>query len=232
MAMESDNNDRLEQDINNAFRARGLREAMQTWDEEARRKQEQEQKPKQEQEQKQEPKQHIVPLRTARRLFTALAVAAVLCGLIVTAVPVSTWRTGYRFAVREIARLSGRDTRTQHYANTDEVLLALASPAVDEIAERAQNATALGAGSLLAEAAEEMRQGHYRIARALLDDAASSLDADDSSDALFADDIDYMAAVCELGLGHRARAKRLLSAIAAAPGPYSARAAELLKHFK
>lgn len=207
----------LERDIINAVRARGLKEQMQTWEEEAKKGSEQ--------------KQTIIHLRPfTKRVIIPLAAAAMLCGLIWTVVPASTWRYGYRQLQREYARLTRKDPASQQQ-NTNDVLLALAAPSIAEIGERTQNQQALGHNDLLAEAVAEMQLGHYRIAQGLLEDAAGNLSDDDPLYAQTADDADYLSALCSLGRGQRSTAKRKLQAIAASNSRHRSQAADLLKHF-
>ena len=206
------NEEMLEQDIIRAIRARGLREQMQEWESEAK------------------PKQTIRPLwPRVMKVLTPIAVAAMLIGVVVTVVPASTWRYGYRQVQREYARLFHKQPA---YQNSSEVLMALAEQSINEVGERSNSSYALGHDDLVYEAVMEMNSGHYRAAQSILDDVQSTTSESNPRYAEIMDDVDYLNALCELGRGHRAKACRQLKAISTSNSCHAHQAAELVKHFK
>lgn len=206
------NDEQLEQDIIRAIRARGLREQMQQWESEAK------------------PKQTIRPLWSrVMKILTPMAVAAILIGVIVTVVPTSTWRYGYRQIQREYARLFHPKPQ---YQNSSEVLLALAKPSISEVGKRSSSSYALGHDDLVFEAVMEMNSGHYRTAQSILDDVLSETSESNPRYAEIMDDVDYLYALCDLGRGRRTNAYRQLKAISISDSRHAHQAAELIKHFK
>lgn len=206
------NEEMIEQDIIRAIRARGLREQMQEWESEAK------------------PKQTIRPLRSRMlRVLAPIAVAAMLIGVIVTIIPSSTWRYGYRQVQREYARLFHKQPA---YQNSSEVLLALAEPSINEIGERSNSSYALGHDDPIYEAVMEMNSGRYRAAQGILDDVLSDFSETDPRYAEIMDDVDYLNALCDLGRGHRAKAYRQLKTISTSNSRHARQATELVKHFK
>lgn len=210
-------NEKLEKDIIRAFQARGLREQMQQWEEEKRLKQ-----------QKSQPT--VRPLwHRLRKVVYPLAVAAMLCGVVYIAVPASSWHYAYRMVQREYARFFRQEPA---YQNSSEVLLALASNSIEEIATRNQNSHILGHDDPMLEVVTEMNAGHYRAAQSILDDIQSATDESNPRYNEIMDDVDYLYALCELGRGQRQKAYRQLSVISASHSRHAHQATELLKHFK
>lgn len=206
------NEEKLEQDIIRAIRARGLREQMQQWESEAK------------------PKQTIRPLwPRVLKVLTPIAVAAMLIGVVVTVVPASSWKYGYRQIQREYARLFHPKPQ---YQNSSEVLLALADPSICEVGERSNSSYALGHDDPVFEAVMEMNSGHYRAAQSILDDVQSTTSESNPRYAEIMDDVDYLDALCYLGRGYRAKAYRQLKAISTSDSRHACQAAELIKHFK
>ena len=144
------------------------------------------------------------------RVLAPIAVAAMLIGVIVTVIPSSTWRYGYRQVQREYARLFHKQPA---YQNSSEVLLALAEPSINEIGERSNSSYALGHDDPVYEAVMEMNSGRYRAAQGILDDVLSDFSETDPRYAEIMDDVDYLNALCELGRGYRTKAYRQLKAI-------------------
>ena len=210
MAMKDNMQDNLERDLENAIRARGLRESMQQWEAEKTQK-----------------KQRIIPLWG--KVLSRVAVAAVLLGVIVTVVPPKTLNYGKRWVYQQYAHYFKHQPQ---YQNSSEVLLALASPSIDQIESRAQSSHALGTEDPLWEAIRLMNEGDYRSAQTMMDAAASLLDESSAHYQTTIEDIEYLHALCDLGRGRRAQAKRQLQSIAAHSGIHQHDATELLKHFK
>ena len=206
----------LEKDIENAIRARGLREQMQQWEAEARTP-------------------RLVEQTTRsrwsriRKYVYPIAIAAMLCGVIWKVVPASVWRDGYRMVQREYAR---RFAPKPTYQNSSEVLLALANPDISEIGSRNANSHALGHEDPIMEAVTAMQAGHYRTAQSILDDVQSTTAETNPRYQEIMDDVDYLFALCDLGRGRRIKAYRQLKAIAQSDSRHAHQAAELIKHFK
>ena len=207
---------KLEKDIENAIRARGLREQMQQWEIEAR-----------------EPKlvkPMVRPLwPRIRKVVYPIAIAAMLCGVIWTVVPASTWRDGYRMVQREYAR---RFAPKPAYQNSSEVLLALVKPDINEISSRNADCQALGHENPIMEAVAAIDAGHYRVAQSILDDVQSVTAETNPRYQEIMDDVDYLYAICDLGRDHRTKAYRQLQTIAQSDSRHARQAAELIKHFK
>ena len=207
---------KLKRDIENAIRARGLREQMQQWEAEAQGLR------------LVKPKARPLWSRI-RKVVYPIAIAAMFCGVIWTVVPASTWRDGYRMAQREYAR---RFAPKPTYQNSSEVLLALAKPDVSEIGSRNADRHALGHEDPIMEAVTAMQSGHYRAAQSILDDVQSATAETDARYQEIMDDVDYLYAICDLGRGRRTKAYRQLQTIAKSDSRHARQAAELVKHFK
>ncbi len=205
-------NEKLEKDIIRAFQARGLREQMQQWDEEKRLQ-----------------KQKRPLWHRLRKVVYPVAVAAMLCGVIYAVVPASMWHYAYCVAQREYAHFFRQEPA---YQNSSEVLLALASNSIEEIATRNQNSHILGHDDPMLEVVTEMKTGHYRTAQSILDDIQSATDESNPRYNEIMDDVDYLSALCELGRGQRQKAYRQLTVISNSDSRHALQAAELLKHFK
>lgn len=210
-------NEKLEKDIIRALQARGLREQMQQWEEEKRLQQ-----PK--------PQPVVRALwHRLRKVVYPVAIAAMLCGVIYVVVPASSWHYVYRMAQHEYARFFHHEPA---YQNSSEVLLALASNSIEEIATRNQSSHILGHDDPMLEVVTAMNEGHYRAAQSILDDIQSATDERNPRYNEIMEDVDYLSALCELGRGQRQKAYRQLSAISRSDSSHALQAAELLKHFK
>lgn len=203
----------LEKDIENAIRARGLREQMQQWETEA-----------------QTPKQTVRPLwPRIRKVVYPIAIAAMLCGVIWAVVPTSTWHYGLRVIKHEYAR---RFNPKPVYENSSKVLLALTADEVAEIGAHNHGSHALGTEDPIYEAVTAMQDGHYRVAQGILEDVISTTAETDPRYQEIMDDVDYLNAICDLGRDRRSKAYRQLKAIAQSDSRHARQAAELIKYFK
>lgn len=212
----SQNEKQLEQDVIRAIQARGLREQMQAWDEENRRKQ---------------ASPTIRPLWSRmRKVVYPVAVAAALIGVIITVIPVSTWHQGYRMAQREYARWFGPKPVVYQHSPAD--ILAQASPGIEEIGARNQHSHASGNEDPIMEAVMVMNDGHYKVAQRILNDVQESVPESSPRYQEILDDVAYLEALCELGQGHRKKSYRQLQAIANSDSPHASQASELLPLFR
>ena len=208
-------NKQLEQDIIRAIQARGLREQMQAWDEENRRKQTQ---------------QTIRPLwPRIRKVVYPVAVAAMLVGAIITITPASTWHKGYQIVRHEYSRWFNPKPV---YQNSSEYILAQASESIEEIGTRNQNSHALGHEDPIVEAVIELDAGHYRGAQRILNDVHESIHESNPRYREIIDDVNYLEALCELGRNHRKKAYRQLQSIADSDSRHASQAAELVALFQ
>lgn len=236
--MDTDNK-QLERDIENAIRARGLKEQMKQW--EAERKQTdypsipiaasvpscEDIKPTQK------------PSRwpKLRRTIYTLSAVAVLAGVVAMAVPTSVWKSSYRQASRWAYRQYAHyflpsQTKKTTYENSIETLMAMASPSVNHIEAHRHELEILGHEDLIQEAIMKMHAGDYTMAEDMLSDAREALSTDDAHYQESMDDIVYLEALCQLGQGHRSKAKKLLTAIAESNSRHREEAAKLAAEIK
>lgn len=206
--------DILEREIINAIRARGLKEAMQRWEEEDKLAQQKKSKRWK---------------KTVIALLTPVAIAAMLAG-VVFLTPASWQRYAYRQA-REYAYRIFPNRPAQRPANTTfnpEEWYALAEPSLVSVATRYPEYTPGGSNSLVYEAVEDMRLRNFHIALSTLQYAEEELSEDDPHYQTISEDIDYLSALCEYMLGNTKKATKALKAIAAGNGIHQADAKKLL----
>jgi len=207
--------DPLEQEIINAIRARGLKEAMQKWDEEDRK----------------------AIKRSKRRwkaavisILSPVAVAAVLAGVVFLG-PASWQRQAYRTA-RHYAHSIFPPQQTGS-TNSNAVDLnqwyAMADASLTVISGHYTEFTPGGCNSLVYEAVDQMRMRNFHIALGDLNDAEEELSEDDPNYDIIMDDIEYLTALCEYMLGNTKKATKQLKAIAAGNGIHKADAKKMLK---
>lgn len=228
-------NKQLERDIENAIRARGLKEQMQQWD--AERKQTTnhphipttsmptrgEQKPS---------KWHKL-----RRTIYSLSAVAVLIGILVIAVPTSVWKNTYRQASRWAYQQYAHyflpsQPKQPTYEHTIDELMAMAELTVNQIVEGRYELEILGHEDLIQDASWQIRKGNYAVAEQILADARTALSTDDPHYQDAKDDIDYLEALCYLGQNRRTKAKKLLTAIAESNSRHREAAAQLAEKVK
>lgn len=233
-------NKQLERDIENAIRARGLKEQMQQW--EAERKQQTEyprisaaasmpsrgdSKPMQRQ--SRWPK--------LRRTIYTLSAVAVLAGIVVMAVPTSVWKSGYRQASRWAYRQYAHyflpsQSKKVVYENSTETLMAMATPTVNQIVADRYELEILGHEDLIQDAAWQIQKANYAVAEQILADARDALSTTSAHYQETMDDIEYLEALCFLGQNRRTQAKKLLTAIAQSNSRHREAAAQLAEEIK
>ena len=221
MAMDIDNK-KLEQDIENALRARGLKEQMLQWDSEVRGER---------------LKARDERLKIRRVIYTLTAAAAVVAILIVT-VPVSTWQSTYRqvyqWGYQQYAHYILKQPQHQatQYLYSTEQLLAKAEASVGAIAEGRYEQEILGHEDLLQEASWQILTGHYQIALTILEEKKELLNESDAFCQDTIDDIAYLEALCYLGMGQRDKAHEALTSIAGSNSKHQENATMLVREME
>ena len=221
----------LERDIENAFRARGLKEAMHQWEAERKQTADHPRIPTQDE---------FKPSkwRSLRRTIYSLSAVAVLVGILVMAVPLSTWRTGYRqvsrWAYKQYAHyfLKPQQKQSVVYQHTIEELMAMAEPSIKDIADNYYEQEILGHENPMHEATWQILIGNYAIAQSILEDAKETLNTNDKYHQNTMEDIAYLDALCYLGQNHRTKAMKLLNNIAKSNSRHSQRAIWLVEEIK
>ena len=230
----------LERDIENAIRARGLKEQMQQW--EAERKQQIEHprisaaasmpsrgdsKPMQ--------KQSRWP--KLRRTIYTLSAIAVLAGIVVMAVPTSVWKSSYRQASRWAYQQYAHyflpsQPKKVVYENSTETLMAMTTPSVNQIVSDRYELEILGHEDLIQDAAWQIQKANYAVAEQILADAREALSTNDTYYQASLDDIEFLEALCHLGQNRRTKAKKMLTAIAESDSRHREAAAQLAEEIK
>ena len=233
-------NKQLERDIENAIRARGLKEQMQQWETER----------KQQTDYPRIPAAASMPSREdikftknpsrwpkLRRTIYTLSAVAVLAGIVVMAVPMSVWKSSYRqassWAYRQYAHyFMPSQPKNVVYENSTETLVAMANPSVNQIVADRYELEILGHEDLIQDAAWQIQKANYAIAEQILTDARDALSTDDAHYQETMDDIEYLEALCHLGQNRRTKAKKLLTAIADSNSRHREAAAQLAEEIK
>ena len=230
-------NKQLERDIENAIRARGLKELMQQWDAErkptdypciptaASTSSAEDSKPRQ----SRWPK--------LRRTIYTLSAVAVLVGVMLMAVPTSVWKSTYRQASRWAYRqyalyFAPSQTKQPTYEHTIDDLMAMATPSVNQIVADRYELEILGHEDLIQDAAWQIQKANYAVAEEILADARDLLNTTDAHYQQTMDDIEYLEALCHLGQNRRTKAKKLLIAIAQSDSRHRETAARLAEEIK
>ena len=233
-------NKQLERDIENAIRARGLKEQMQQW--EAERKQQIEHprisaaasmpssgdsKPMQ--------KQSRWP--QLRHTIYTLSAVAVLAGIVVMVVPMSAWKSSYRQASRWAYQQYAHyflpsQPKKVVYENPTETLMAMATPSVNQIVADRYELEILGHEDLIQDAAWQIQKANYGVAEQILADAREVLSTNDTYYQASLDDIEFLEALCHLGQNRRTKAKKMLTAIAESDSRHREAAAQLAEEIK
>ena len=239
---------KLEREIQNAIRARGLKEQMKQW--EADRKQQTDyphipaaasmlepcasmsaapasaSKPVASQ-----PRQHKL-----RRTIFILSAVAVLVGVVVMVVPVSVWKSGYRqasrWAYQQYAHYFLQDSRQVYSIQSHmspEAMLAMVKPSLEQMIDERVEKQILGHEDMIQDAAWQIIKGNYAVAQSILEDAREELSQDDPDYQDDMDDLDYLLALCYYAQGQLPRAEALLQSIADSDSRHSQAAADLLK---
>ena len=233
-------NKQLERDIENAIRARGLKEQMQQW--EAERKQ-QTDYPRIPAAASMPSREDIMSTQKPsrwpklRRTIYTLSAVAVLAGIVVMAVPTSVWKSSYRQASRWAYRQYAHyflpsQPKKVVYENSTETLMAMAAPSVNQIVSDRYELEILGHEDLIQDAAWQIQKANYAVAEQILADARDALSTDDAYYQETMDDIEYLEALCFLGQNRRTKAKKLLIAIAESDSRHREAAAQLAEEIK
>jgi hypothetical protein len=230
-------NKQLERDIENAIRARGLKEQMQQWDADrkltdyqciptaASTSSAEDSKPRQ----SRWPK--------LRRTIYTLSAVAVLVGVLLMAIPTSVWKSTYRQASRWAYRqyalyFAPSQPKQPTYEHTIDDLMAMATPSVNQIVADRYELEMLGHEDLIQDAAWQIQKANYAVAEEILADARDLLSTTDAHYQQTMDDIEYLEALCHLGQNRRTKAKKLLIAIAQSDSRHRETAARLADEIK
>ena len=229
-------NKQLERDIENAIRARGLKEQMQQWDAErmltdypciptaASTSSAEDSKPRQ----SRWPK--------LRRTIYTLSAVAVVVGVLLIAVPTSVWQSTYRQASRAYRQyalyFAPSQPKQPTYEHTIDDLMAMATPSVNQIVADRYELEILGHEDLIQDAAWQIQKANYAVAEEILADARDLLSTTDAHYQQTMDDIEYLEALCHLGQNRRTKAKKLLIAIAQSDSRHRETAARLAEEIK
>lgn len=233
-------NKQLEHDIENAIRARGLKEQMQQWETERKQQTEYPRIPATASMPSSENiKSTQNPSRwpKLRRTIYTLSAVAVLAGIVVMAVPMSVWKSSYRqassWAHRQyVLYFSPLQPKKVVYENSTETLMAMANPSVNQIVADRYELEILGHEDLIQDAAWQIQKANYGVAEQILADAREALSTDDAHYQETMDDIEYLEALCHLGQNRRTKAKKLLIAIAESDSRHREAAAQLAEEIK
>jgi hypothetical protein len=233
-------NKQLERDIENAIRARGLKEQMQQWEAER----------KQQIEHPRIPAAASVPSREdimstqkpsrwpkLRRTIYTLSAVAVLAGIVVMAVPTSVWKSSYRQASRWAYQQYAHyflpsPPKKVVYENSTETLMAMATPSVNQIVSDRYELEILGHEDLIQDAAWQIQKANYGVAEQILADARDALSTNDTYYQASLDDIEFLEALCHLGQNRRTKAKKMLTTIAESDSRHRETAAQLAEEIK
>lgn len=233
-------NKQLERDIENAIRARGLKEQMQQW--EAERKQQIEH-PRISAAASMPSREDIMSTQKPsrwpklRRTIYTLSAVAVLAGIVVMLVPMSVWKSSYRQASRWAYRQYAHyflpsQPKKVVYENPTETLMAMATPSVNQIVSDRYELEILGHEDLIQDAAWQIQKANYAVAEQILADARDALSTNDTYYQASLDDIEFLEALCHLGQNRRTKAKKLLIAIAESDSRHREAAAQLAEEIK
>ena len=233
-------NKQLERDIENAIRARGLKEQMQQWEAERKQQSDYPRIPAAASKSSCEDiKSTQKPSRwpKLRRTIYTLSAVAVLAGIVVMAVPTSVWKSGYRQASRWAYRQYAHyflpsQPKKVVYENSTETLMAMATPSVNQIVADRYELEILGHEDLIQDAAWQIQKANYGVAEQILADARDALSTNDTYYQASIDDIEFLEALCHLGQNRRTKAKKLLIAIAESDSRHREAAAQLAEEIK
>lgn len=233
-------NKQLERDIENAIRARGLKEQMQQW--EAERKQQIEH-PRISAAASMPSREDIMSTQKPsrwpklRRTIYTLSAVAVLAGIVVMVVPMSVWKSSYRQASRWAYQQYAHyflpsQPKKVVYENSTETLMAMATPSVNQIVSDRYELEILGHEDLIQDAAWQIQKANYAVAEQILEDAREALSTNDTYYQASLDDIEFLEALCYLGQNRRTKAKKMLTAIAESDSRHREAAAQLAEDIK
>ena len=220
-------NKRLERDIENAIRARGLKEQMHQWDTEAKGE-------KREVKGDEAGEQKITPWRKIRRTIYSLSAVAAVAAILIVAIPASTYRQVARWGYRQYAQyiLKQQPKQPVVYEHTITELMAMAEPSVKNIADSYYELEILGHENPMNEAFWLIIKGNYDMAQILLSDARKIYSEPQQFNQSILYDIEYLEAICYLGQNQRKKALNRLTAIANSDSPHKDAAATLAAEMK
>ena len=224
-------NKQLERDVENAIRARGLKEQMLQWDRESKGE-------RQEVKGNEAKEQTITPWRKVRMTIYSLSAVAAVAAILLVAIPASTWRStchqlahwGYHQYAHYFLKTEPKQSVAYEHAVGE--LMAMAEPSVVGIIDGRHELQILGHEDLILDAAWKIRKGHYAMAQSILVDAQDTLSEDDAHYQDAMEDIQYLSALCQLGLNHHAKALKALNDIAESNSKHSQSAAALAQKMK
>ena len=222
-------NKQLARDIENAIRARGLKEAMRQWDIDAKGE-------RRGCEEAIEPK--ITSWQKIRRRVYAVSAVAAVVAILVIIVPASTWQTTYRQLTRwgyeQYAHyfLKPQLKQSVVYQHTIEELMAMVEPSIKDIADNYYEQEILGHENPMHEATWQILIGNYAVAQSILEDVKETLNTNDKYYQNTMEDIAYLDALCHLGQNHRTKAIKLLNNIAKSNSRHNQRATWLVEEIK
>lgn len=233
-------NKQLERDIENAIRARGLKEQMQQWEAERKQQTDYPRIPAAASKSSCEDiKSTQKPSRwpKLRRTIYTLSAVAVLAGIVVMTVPMSVWKSSYRQASRWAYRQYAHYFLPSHpkkvvYENPTETLITMATPSVNQIIADRYELEILGHEDLIQDAAWQIQKANYGVAEQILADARDALSTNDTYYQASLDDIEFLEALCYLGQNRRTKAKKMLTAIAESDSRHREAAAQLAEEIK
>lgn len=214
----------LERNIENAFRARGLKEAMRQWDIDAKGE-------RRGCEEASEPK--ITSWQKIRRKVYAVSAVAAVAAILVIIVPASTWQTTYRqltrWGYKQYAHYFVPKAIAPAYEHTVDELMAMAKPSVQQIECSYYEQEILGRENPMHEATWLILKGDYIVALSMLDEIRQNLTEDNAHYQTTKEDIEYLSALCYLGQNRRTKAKKMLLTIAESNSPHREAASELVQ---
>lgn len=224
-------NKQLEREIENAIRARGLKEQMLQWDKEAKGE-------RREVKGNEASEQKITPWRKIRRTIYSLSAVAAVAAILIVAVPTSTWHSTYhqlaRWGYSQYAHffLKQQPKQPMVYEHTITELMAMAEPSVKNIADSYYELEILGHENPMNEAFWLIIKGNYDMAQLLLSDVKEICNEPQQFNQSILYDIEYLEAICYLGQNQRKKALNRLTAIANSDSPHKDLAATLAAEMK
>ena len=179
-------------------------------------------------------KQKITPWPKIRRTIYSLSAVAAIVGILVMTIPASTWQDTFnqlsRWGYKQYAQYFRKTQPIQKVEQYDtQTLMAMVEKSAKEISNSYYEQEILGHENPLHEVVWQILRGDYAVAQMILDEQPENLDPDHATYQDTLEDIQYLQALCELGLNHMEKAKKALQEIANSPSKHSQQAAELLK---
>ena len=209
----------LEQEIENAIRARGLKEAMQQWEKENKLNNAAPASTEESTPEYNHPKSRIRPIW---RVFMSFGAAAAVLVLVFFTLPQSFKRDTYRWAYREYAKYFKHTTPRPKTDNAPpDTFYALAAPAVEELENKYESIAPAGADTRMHEAVADVQYGRYVSALTIILELKENITIENEDDLLF------LEAVCEASLSNTRRAKEIFSELIVKSETYKDLASQL-----